>query len=85
MTVHFDKCLFYINIDYQPFQRETNTMNTNEMPPTGGLMGLVMPLYTIGIVVFFLYTILRVILNSITIIYIVQILVMPCITTNAVI
>lgn len=36
-------------------------MSDNQTPKTGGLMALVMPIYTIGIVVFFLYTILKVI------------------------
>ncbi|CAG2178357.1 unnamed protein product [Oppiella nova] len=45
----------------RPFQRESK-ININDTPnktTTGGVMGLLMPLYTIGIIVFFMYTILR--------------------------
>ncbi|CAG2114119.1 unnamed protein product, partial [Medioppia subpectinata] len=49
----------YQRLAGRPLQSESK-MNINDEPNrTGGLMGFVMPIYTIGIVVFFLYTILR--------------------------
>lgn len=46
---------------FQPFPHPQARQPVKTQPKSGGAMSIIMPIYTVGIIVFFLYTVLKVI------------------------
>lgn len=56
----FNNSILYIHI-FQPFPHPQARQPVKTQPKSGGAMSIIMPIYTVGIIVFFLYTVLKVI------------------------
>lgn len=53
----FSLFFFFLN---QPFPHPQARQPPKSQPKSGGAMSIIMPIYTVGIIVFFLYTVLKV-------------------------
>ncbi|PRD19957.1 UNVERIFIED_CONTAM: hypothetical protein NCL1_55950 [Trichonephila clavipes] len=49
---------------YKPFPHPQARQPVKSQPKSGGAMSIIMPIYTVGIVVFFLYTVLKLVFKK---------------------